>query len=52
LALERDAMAPDSPEARALPAKLDEAEALLKEGFAALPACDDRLMALRRAYQL
>jgi hypothetical protein len=40
----------DAPEARALGPKLDEAENLLKEGFAALPACDDQVMALKRKY--
>lgn len=52
LAIEKDAMARDAPEARALPAKLDEAESLLKEGFAALPACDDHVMGLKRKYSL
>jgi hypothetical protein len=51
-AVERDAMPNDSLDAKALPAKLDEAESLLKEGFAALPACDDQVMALKRKYQL
>ena len=51
-ALEKDAMPSDAPEARALPAKLDEAESLLKEGFRALPACDDQVMALKRKYQI
>jgi len=50
-ALEKDAMPRDSAAAQALPAKLDEAESLLKEGFAALPACDDQIMALKRKYQ-
>ena len=52
LAIEKDAMPHDAPEARALPLKLDEAESLLKEGFAALPACDDQVMALKRKYQI
>lgn len=51
-AIETDAMPRSAPEARALPAKLDEAESLLKEGFAALPQCDDQLMALKRKYQI
>jgi hypothetical protein len=51
-AVETDAMPSDSPAARALPAKLDEAESLLKEGFTALPACDDQVMALKRKYQI
>jgi hypothetical protein len=49
-ALEADAMPRDTPEARALPGKLDEAESLLNEGFAKLPACDAELMALKRSY--
>jgi hypothetical protein len=49
-AVEKGTMAKDSPEARALGTKLDEAEALLKEGFAALPSCDDQIMALKRKY--
>ena len=49
--LEKDAMPSDSAAARALPAKLDEAESLLKEGFAALPECDGQIMALKRKYQ-
>lgn len=52
VALEKDAMARDAAEARALPAKLDEAESLLKEGFDALPACDDHVMGLKRKYSL
>jgi hypothetical protein len=51
-AIEKGTMARESAEAKALPAKLDEAENLLKEGFAALPACDDQTMALKRKYQL
>jgi hypothetical protein len=50
--VEKDAMPRDSADARALPAKLDEAEALLKEGFSLLPACDDRIMALKRRHRI
>lgn len=50
--VEKDAMPRDSEEARALPAKLDEAEALLKEGFSLLPACDDRIMDLKRRHRI
>lgn len=42
-AIERDAMAPDAPEARALPGKLDEAERLLREGREKMSECDARL---------
>lgn len=50
--IEKDAAPRDSSEARALPAKLDEAEALLKEGFSLLPACDDEIMALKRRHRI
>jgi hypothetical protein len=50
-ALERDAMARDSDEALGLPQKLDEAEALLKEGFDRLPLCDDAIVGLKRQYR-
>lgn len=50
--IEKDATPRDSSEARALPAKLDEAEALLKEGFSLLPACDDEIMALKRRHRI
>jgi hypothetical protein len=51
-AVETDAMPRDSAAARALPAKLDEAESLLKEGFYLLPACDDEIMALKRKHRI
>ena len=51
-AVEKDATPRDSVEARALPAKLDEAEALLKEGFSLLPACDDEIMVLKRRHRI
>ena len=41
--LEKGALAPDSPEARALPGKLDEAEKLLQDGRAKMATCDARL---------
>jgi hypothetical protein len=50
-AVEKGTMPKESPQAQALGGKLDEAENLLKEGFAALPACDDQIMALKRTYQ-
>lgn len=52
VAVEKDAMPRDSDGARALPAKLDEAEALLKEGFSLLPACDDQIMDLKRRHHI
>jgi len=51
-AVEKGTLAKESPEARALGQKLDDAESLLKEGFAALPACDDQIMDLKRKYQI
>jgi len=40
-------LAPDAPEADALPGKLDEAERLLREGRAKMADCDARLAGLR-----
>jgi hypothetical protein len=48
--LEQKRLAPDSPEAQALPGKLDEAERLLKDGRARMAACDARLAELRVAF--
>ena len=48
--LEGKRLAPDSPEADALPGKLDEAERLLKDGRARMAACDARLTDLRVAF--
>jgi hypothetical protein len=45
--LEQKRLAPDSPDAEALPGKLDEAERLLKDGRAAMARCDARLTDLR-----
>jgi hypothetical protein len=36
-------LSPDSPEARSLPGKLDEAETLLREGRAHMPECERKL---------
>jgi hypothetical protein len=51
-AVEKGTMPRDSEQARALPAKLDEAESLLKEGFSLLPACDDEIMGLKRRHRI
>lgn len=51
-ALEKGALQKESPEARALPQKLDDAESLLKEGFRGLPACDDQVAALKRKHRI
>ena len=40
----------ESPEAQGLALKLDETSTLLDEGYKALPACDDAIMALKRKY--
>jgi hypothetical protein len=48
--LEQKRLAPDSPEAQALPGKLDEAELLLKDGRAKMAICDARLTDLRVAF--
>lgn len=48
--LEQKRLAPDSPEAGALPGKLDEAERLLKDGRTKMGACDARLTDLRVAF--
>ncbi len=50
--IEKGTLSKDSDAAHALPAKLDEAESLLKEGFAALQPCDDQIMALKRKHQI
>ncbi len=48
--LEQKRLAPDAPEAEALPGKLDEAERLLKDGRAGMARCDARLTDLRVAF--
>jgi hypothetical protein len=48
--LEQKRLATDSPEVQALPAKLDEAERLLRDGRARMTACDARLTDLRVAF--
>jgi len=45
--LQAKRLAPDAPEADALPAKLDEAERLLHEGRAKMTECDAKLVGLR-----
>jgi hypothetical protein len=48
--IEEKRLAPDAPEAAALPGKLDEAERLLKDGRAGMARCDARLTDLRVAF--
>jgi hypothetical protein len=50
--VERGELPPTSPEAKALPGKLDEAQALLDRGHEALGACDDAILALKRTYAI
>jgi hypothetical protein len=49
-AIEKGTVAKDSPEAQALPGKLDEAERLLTDGRARMQTCDARLTDLRVAF--
>jgi hypothetical protein len=50
--LENGTLAKDSLEAQTLPSRLDQADVSLKKGFAALPACDESVAALKRRYRL
>jgi hypothetical protein len=43
---------PDDPEMRALPDKLNQATASLKEGHDKMPACDQQILILRERYNL
>ena len=52
IALEKGQLAKESPEAQALPSKLDMAETLLKEGHARLGACEEQLAALKRKHRI
>lgn len=49
--LESGRLAKDSPEAQRLPAKLGEAESLLRDGFQRLTACDEQILNLKRTYR-
>jgi hypothetical protein len=48
--LQAERLAPDSPEAQALPGKLDEAEKLLREGRTKMPDCEKQLTDLQVEY--
>jgi hypothetical protein len=48
--LEQKRLSPDSPDARALPGKLDEAEKLLREGRAKMLDCEKKLNDLELEY--
>jgi len=50
--LENGSLPKDSLEAQTLPSRLDQADVILKKGFAALPACDERVRALKSKYRL
>ncbi|MBX3218044.1 MAG: hypothetical protein KF850_38920 [Labilithrix sp.] len=51
-ALENGTLDKGSPEAKALPTKLDEAEVLLKQGHEGLAQCDDDVQALKRKHRI
>lgn len=51
-ALEKGALAKTDEAAQALPGKLDEAGKLLADGHAQMPACDQKILALRGRYDL
>jgi hypothetical protein len=48
--LESGRMDKDDPKAKALMPKLERSAQLLDEGHRALPACDDKLLAIKRKY--
>jgi hypothetical protein len=50
--LEAKRLAPSDPAARELPKKLDQSEGLLKQGKAAMPACDAQTLALKLKHRL
>ena len=50
--IEKGELAKDTPEAKALPEKLEKASTLLTEGHARLAECDDAVMALKRKHRL
>jgi hypothetical protein len=52
LAIEKGTLAKTDDAAKALPDKLDEAGRLLGEGHAEMPACDQKILALRGRYGL
>lgn len=51
-AMEKGTLGKDTPEARALPGKLEEAEKLLSEGHRRLAECDEAVFALKRKHGL
>jgi hypothetical protein len=51
-ALEKGTLSKTDDAARALPDKLDEAGRLMGEGHAQMPACDQKILALRGRYDL
>ena len=50
--LEAKRITPESPAAHALAQKLEDSSRLLEKGRAALPACDEKVLALRLKYAL
>lgn len=51
-ALEKGTLEKESPEAQALPKKLDDAEKSLQKGHEGLPACDERVQGLKRKHRI
>jgi hypothetical protein len=50
--LEKGTLSKDSPEAKELPQKLDDAETLLKKGHDGLAKCDELVQALKRKHRI
>lgn len=48
--LEAGRLSKDDPKAKELQQKLDESARLLGEGYRAMPACDDKMLVLKRKY--
>ncbi len=51
-ALDKGTLKPETPEAQSLPKKLEESKVLLKEGLDGLPACDERVLSLKKKHRL
>jgi hypothetical protein len=50
--LEAKRLAPDDPRARALPQKAEDAETLIAKSHDAMPACEEKIVALRVKYDV
>lgn len=51
-ALETGTLPKDSPAARALPEKLEQAESMLREGQSRMTGCDEQMQALKRRHRI